>query len=372
MFQGRELKFVVDDKIPFVRGLLEPFAEVSYKKGSEIAPGTINDADALLIRTRTKCDKSLLENSPVKFIGSTTIGTDHIDEEYCRQNEITVVNAPGCNSGSVMQYVTSVWTHIFKKEQWNLESTTLGVIGVGHVGSKVAAAGRALGMNVLLNDPPRMRQEGSEAYTDLDNLLKNSDIVSLHVPLNRAGKDTTHHMVDKTFLEKMNNGAWLINTSRGEVAVSDDLAEYSSVVNLALDVWEPEPEINSKLLARARIATPHIAGYSLDGKAKGSKMVISAVASFFNLDIDKNGFRIEDPDDRLISLGSEGDLKEAFIRAVRKTYDVASDDELLRRNPGNFEEQRGNYRKRWEFHHYRMNVDDQETKRVLNHLGFRN
>ena len=372
MFQQRALHFVVDDKIPFIKGLLEPFAEVNYRKGSEITSETIKDADALLVRTRTKCNKALLDNSKVRFIGSATIGTDHIDEEYCRQNGITVANAPGCNSGSVMQYVVSVWTHIFEKENWDLKKTTLGVIGVGNVGSKVAAAGCALGMNVLLNDPPRQRLEGQAGFTALESLLKESDIISLHVPLNKSGRDATCHLVDEGFLKKSKKGAWLINTSRGEVADTNALIEYSNKVRMALDVWEHEPEINSELLKKAFIATPHIAGYSLDGKAKGSEMVIEAIAKYFKLEIDTSNFRIEDPDDHFISLKGSDDLKGSFIKAVRKTYDVMSDDHLLRRNPDRFEELRGNYRKRWEFHHYKMDVADQETKRILNHLGFRN
>ncbi len=371
MFQQRALHFVVDDKIPFIKGLLEPFAEVNYRKGSEITSETIKDADALLVRTRTKCNKALLDNSKVRFIGSATIGTDHIDEEYCRQNGITVANAPGCNSGSVMQYVISVWTHIFEKENWDLKKTTLGVIGVGNVGSKVAAAGRALGMNVLLNDPPRQRLEGQAGFTALESLLKESDIISLHVPLNKSGRDATCHLVDEGFLKKSKQRAWLINTSRGEVADTNALVHCNPDIQLALDVWEHEPEINSKLLARARIATPHIAGYSLDGKAKGSEMVIRAAANYFDLDID-SAIRVEGPAHHLITPESHGDLRKTFIESVRKTYDVISDDRLLRRNPGSFEELRGNYRKRWEFHHYKMDVADQETKRILNHLGFRN
>ena len=196
------MKIVCDNKIPFLRGALEPYAEVVYLPGAETTPEVVKDADAVVTRTRTRCDASLLEGSRVRAIATATIGFDHIDTTWCEAHGIAWSNAPGCNSWSVKQYISSVLAVLAQRHGLKLDTLTLGVVGVGNVGSKVAEVGRAYGMRVLLNDPPRARAEGPEAFTDLDTLLAESDIVTVHVPLTRGGEDATWHLFDAARLAR--------------------------------------------------------------------------------------------------------------------------------------------------------------------------
>jgi len=191
-----KLKVVADNKIPFLEGVLEPFAEVKYLSPSEINNESIKGTDALIIRTRTKCDTKLLNGSDVKFIATATIGFDHIDTQYCDQKNIKWVSAPGCNSSSVMQYISSAFVTIAKKKKLEFNKLTVGIIGVGNVGKKIEKAARAMGINVLLNDQPRMRAEGKNGFVELNDLIKNSNIITFHVPLIKEGIDKTYHMAD--------------------------------------------------------------------------------------------------------------------------------------------------------------------------------
>ena len=210
---------MVDDAIPFIKGVLEPFAEVMYKGGRDISREDVKDADALIIRTRTKCNRDLLEGSRVKFIATATIGTDHIDFPYCNSKGILVRNAAGCNAGGVMNYVFSALYGIASRKAIKLDGATLGIIGVGNVGKRVERMALSLGFKVLRNDPPRMEAEGPHDFCDLDYLLRNSDVVTMHVPLD----DTTRSMADESFFGKMRPGAIFINASRGEAVVDSAL-----------------------------------------------------------------------------------------------------------------------------------------------------
>jgi len=206
------MKIVADDKIPFLRGALEKFAEIKYLPGKDIRNEMIRDADALLIRTRTKCNEELLKDTSIRFIGTATIGFDHIDIHYCEKNNITWTNAPGCNSSSVQQYITAALLRISKDHHLNLEDKTLGIVGAGNVGSKVEKAAKALGMNVMLNDPPRERREGKKNFVLLGDILYNADIITVHVPLNIVGEDCTWHLFGEKSFKKMRKGTWFINT----------------------------------------------------------------------------------------------------------------------------------------------------------------
>ena len=211
------IKIIADDKIPYLKGVFEPVAEVKYLKQEDIINENIRDADALIIRTRTRCNAELLDNSMVKFIATTTIGIDHIDTAFCESKGIKWVNAPGCNSSSVQQYLVSALLTIAKLKNFPLDKKTIGIVGVGNVGSKVEKIARLLGMKVLLNDPPRERKEGTKRFVPLDQLVDESDIITFHVPLNKNGIDKTFHLADESFFEKFNNSKILINTSRGEI-----------------------------------------------------------------------------------------------------------------------------------------------------------
>ncbi|MFW6101887.1 MAG: 4-phosphoerythronate dehydrogenase, partial [Bacteroidota bacterium] len=245
------MKIVADHKIPYLKGVLEPYAEIVYKPGPEISNDDVKDADALIVRTRTKCDEELLLGSSVKFIATATIGFDHIDQEYCRKKNISWTNAPGCNASSVQQYIASVLA-ILSDSDFITGTPTLGIVGVGNVGSKVKKLARILDMNLLLNDPPRERAEGGTHWISFKEVIENADIITLHVPLNYEGEDKTYHMIDSGILEKIKQETILINTSRGEVVDNNALKHgltNGSINTAILDVWENEPEIDRELLS---------------------------------------------------------------------------------------------------------------------------
>jgi len=373
----KKLKIVADDRIPFLKGLLEEIAYIEYLPGKAIDAAAVKDADALLVRTRTPCDRKLLEGSRVSFIGTATIGFDHIDTEYCEKNGITWTNAPGCNAGSVEQYIVSVILSLVQAQKRRLRDLTIGVIGVGHVGSKVARAAGALGMKVLLNDPPRERKEGPGLFTSLNLLLEKADIVSLHVPLSKEGDDRTSGMADAHFLGLMKEGAILINSSRGGVVDEQALRPYlkkgkfSAVV---LDVFSGEPEIDKDFLSMLTLATPHIAGYSTDGKANGTAMVVQALSRKFMLGLDN--WRPKDvplPAETLLMHDPSGyTLEESLAEIYLQTYDVKRDHTGLLAHPEHFEQLRGAYPLRREAVNYTVRVFTAypELSEALNGLGF--
>ncbi len=371
----RILKIIIDNKIPLLRGLFETLADVEYMQGNLINRDMVRDADALLIRTRTRCNADLLEGSRVRFIGTATIGTDHIDTDWCCENNIHVASAPGCNSESVKQYICSALAYLSLKYRIDPKQTSLGIIGVGNVGSKVLEMAKVLGFKVLLNDPPKERMGAKYDFISLDELLRKSDIVSLHVPLSLSGKDKTYRMAGREFFKGMKKNSVLINTSRGEIVEEDVLLGFLKNQRLrsaVLDVWTDEPDTNTLLLEEADIATAHIAGYSADGKAMGSKMVVRQLAEFFDLPL-KNWEpgNIIPPENPLIDLsGVKGDITGIISRAVFHTYNIEYDSLLLKNNPGKFEQLRGYYRYRREFHAYTVKSDDTHISNKLKALGF--
>jgi len=371
------LKIVADDRIPFLQGVLEPYADVVYLPGNMIGRNEIANVDALIIRTRTKCTQTLLNGTSVKFIGTATIGFDHIDTGYCEKNGIAWTNAPGCNSSSVQQYITAALLKLEKDHSFVLKGKTLGIIGVGNVGSKVENAARALGMNIMLNDPPRARREGPSDFVELETLLRESDIISLHVPLNIVGEDQTYHLFDNDNFGKIRNGAWFINSSRGEVAETSALRKALKTGKLSgtiLDVWENEPDIDTDLMSSAYIATPHIAGYSTDGKANGTAMVVDTLSRHFNLPLTEwYPENVPAPGKPDIKIDCSGKKDEEIIReAVMHTYDISLDDRNLRNSPSTFEKQRGDYRLRREFQAFtvRLKESSENVKRILEEIGF--
>jgi erythronate-4-phosphate dehydrogenase len=372
------IKIVADDKIPYLRGVLESFANISYLPGRQITREVVRDADALLIRTRTRCNSDLLEGSSVKFIGTGTIGFDHIDTDYCRSRNILWTNAPGCNSSSVMQYIAAALLRISSETGTSLRGRTLGIVGVGNVGSKVEKLARLMGMNILLNDPPRARREGESRFVSLERILSESDIITLHVPLNKDGEDRTLHLFDSSVMEKVKKGCWLINTSRGEVTENDALMGALAGERLSgavLDVWENEPEINIPLMHMAFLATPHIAGYSADGKANGTAMIIRSFSDTFGMTLgDWYPAEVAPPENPVLAIDCEGKNTEEIIRrAVFHTYNIVEDDVKLRFDPSRFENLRENYPLRREFGSYSLKLKDcpVDAWSILKELGFR-
>lgn len=336
------MKIVADKNIPFLEGVFENYAEVVYVDGKEIEKGDIIDADALIIRTRTKCNKDLLDGTKVKIISTATIGTDHIDIDYCRENGIVVYNAQGCNAGGVMQYVFSALYGVAARKAIKLDGYKFGIIGVGHVGSKVEEMARHLGFEVLLCDPPRAEAEGGDKFCSLDTLLANAQIITMHTPLD----ETTRNMADFDFFSKVRPGTIFINASRGEVvndeALLDALPKLGAVI---IDTWNNEPNINEELMEKADIATPHIAGYSFRGKQNGTASAVRAVARRFgivqlydyypncSLDIEQQPLKVD-----LVGK-SQGQIASIF----QYSYPVFTDDFMFRMRPDNFEKMRSEY-----------------------------
>lgn len=342
----KKLKIVADSAVPFLEGVFEPYAEVKYMCGSDIGPDDVRDADALIIRTRTKCDASLLEGSKVKFIATATIGMDHIDLPYCDSHGIIVRNAPGCNAGGVMEYVFSALYGLASRRAISLEGDTIGIIGVGHVGSLIERMGLSLGFKVLKCDPPRAEAEGPFGFCDLDYLLQNSQIVTMHTPLN----ETTRGMADRHFFSMMRPGAFFINASRGEVVCDEALKEAMPKLGpVIIDTWNHEPDIDRELMDMAAIATPHIAGYSYQGKQNGTAAAVRAVAHYFGIHPLYEFFPKTDlPENEAVKLDLKG-LNQGEIAAVLQyNYPIFTDDFMLRLAPEDFDKLRAEYKYRRE------------------------
>lgn len=371
------LKIIADDKIPFLKGVLEPYADIKYLPGNQIDKKSLAGADALLIRTRTKCTESLLKGTGIRFIGTATIGFDHIDTRYCETHGIRWTNSPGCNSSSVQQYIAAALLKMSLEFKFGLKDKTIGIIGIGNVGSKVSSFAKAMGMNVLQNDPPRARKEGPEQFVDIDTILTESDIITLHVPLNYVGHDRTHHMINDRSIRKMKKGAWLINTSRGEVAETNAFKKALNSGRLGgavIDVWEHEPDFDIELMHKTFISTPHIAGYSTDGKANGTSMIVNLLSDFFDLLPGKwYPEKIPAPALPMIEISGKGKNTDDILReAVFHSYNITEDDIRLRFSPADFEKQRGEYPLRREFTAYTVKLvnSNKQTAKLLVSLGF--
>lgn len=342
------MKIVADSNIPFLEGVFEPYAEVVYIEGRAINHDDVKDADALIIRTRTKCNSELLDGTAVSMIATATIGTDHIDLEYCREHGIQVHNAEGCNAGGVMQYVFSALYGVAARKGIKLDDATFGIIGVGHVGSKVEDLARRLGFNVLLCDPPRAKAEGEEGFCSLEYLLDNSQIVTLHVPLD----ETTRGMADESFFMLMKPGAIFINASRGEVV--DEQALIHAIPKLGavvIDTWNNEPDINTDLVEMVDIATPHIAGYSYQGKQNGTASAVRAVAEHFGIKELTDFYPESDlPDHEPLLLDLKDKTHGERAAVFQYNYPIFTDDFRFRMEPHKFEKLRAEYQYRREIY----------------------
>lgn len=331
------IRIVVDRNIPFVEGLLDPYATVRYLAPEEITPALLRETDGMMIRTRNRCNAALLDRSAVKLIATATIGTDHIDLDYCRSRGITVVNAPGCNAPAVAQYVFS---SILRTINRPLSQHTLGIVGVGNVGQIVERWARAFDMNVLRCDPFRQEAEGGDDWCDLDTVALEADIITFHTPLTRDGAHPTFHMADSRFFDKCRRAPLIINSARGAIVDTPALVEARRAGKtgpLIIDCWEGEPAIDPGLLDLAAIATPHIAGYSREGKIRASQAAVDAITTFFMLP----------------RVTVAGTLPPTPARTVRKadilaTYDPVAETRALKERPADFEAMRNGYNLRRE------------------------
>jgi len=383
----RDVHIVVNKHTPYVVQAFENIGKVTALGTREITKETVRDADILIVRSETKVNRDLLEGSRVKFVGTVTIGTDHVDEEYLAQKGITFVSAPGSNSNSVSEYITAALLELACSKNISLHEKTIGIVGVGNVGSKVWRKAEALGLRVLLNDPPLTRQGSDYPLHSLDELME-ADIVTLHVPLTQTGPDVTYHLFDEKRIHSMKRGAMLFNTSRGAVietrALNNALQE-KYLAAAVLDVWEGEPSINASLLDCVTLGSPHIAGYSLDGKVNALRMNYDAVCRFLSLPVDwDRKTLLPDPAYPEIKIEEMHSSREhTLCEIVKNCYDIRLDDRLLRQLSALpkteqgpfFQKLRAEYRIRREFFNSSVSLSSKthetmEIARVLQLLGF--
>ena len=365
------IKVVVDRNIPLVEKAFGSLGEVTAINSDSFCAESVHDADALIIRSETKVDRILLDGSNVKFVGTATIGTDHIDLDYLASRRIAIADAAGCNSNSVKEYVVSALLYLSQSMGYSFKGKTIGVVGVGNIGSKVVKVAEALGMNVLQNDPPLARKTGNMRFVSL-NELNSADIVTVHVPLTRAGDDPTYQLFDRDRLHKIKQGAIFINTSRGAIVETEALKEVVAQKRLGaaiIDVWENEPKIDTELLSMVTIGTAHIAGYSLEGRINGMLMVCKKFCDFFGMKPDWDHTKeLPPPEITDIKLIPQLETIERIVHCVvERCYDISIDDTNLKRlsilpekeQPGYFRKLRSVYRNRREFHNVTVQIPDE-------------
>ncbi len=337
------MRIVIDDKIPFIRGEAERLGETIYLPGAAIKPKDVKDADVLIVRTRTRCDRNLLEGSRVQFIATATIGFDHLDTDFLDAAGIRWTNCPGCNATSVAQYVRNALLLLRKDGFIDLQRATVGIVGVGHVGTAVANALRPYGCRLLLCDPPR-QERGESGFVSLAQIEAEADVITFHTPLTHHGTHATFHLADDAFFRRLQRRPVIINSGRGEVVETEALKQAlasGSVRTAVVDTWENEPDIDRDLLRAVYLGTPHIAGYSADGKANGTRMSLEAVAKHFGLPLT---FDIRPPQMPMGTAYSAAALADTSADApLLRLYDPRTDSEALRSRPEDFERLRGNY-----------------------------
>lgn len=368
-----KLKIVLDENIPHSKEIFSPFGDIIPLPGRKISNQDLKAADALIIRSVTNVDKNLLQNTSVKFVGTCTIGTDHVKEKELEELNIHFCSAPGCNAQSVAEYVLVSLLDFAEKTKTKLKGKSIGIVGVGNVGSLVANYAKTLEMQVLLNDPPRERNGDSLPFVPIKNIL-NCDFITLHVPLNKEGLDKTQFLFDAKMISKMKSNAVLINTCRGSVVNNNDLKtalRAKKIQGAILDVWEKEPKIDRELFDLCWLGTPHIAGYSYDAKIRGGTMIAEKLSQFLHRPF-PNYSNIGLPETEFFSLDSIETNDESMIKSIANLfYDSRVDhnnlkESLSESNPGEcFDNLRKTYRKRREFQVVPLKYEEDKLKETL-------
>ena len=323
------MKIVADENIPFVKECLSSVGQAEVLSGRAMSRDVVADADVLLVRSITPVNEELLDGSGVKFVGTATIGFEHIDVEYLKGKGIGFASAPGSNSNSVAEYIVAAMLSVGEKKTIQLEGKSIGIIGVGNVGSKVEKKARALGMEVFLNDPPLKRESGDAKYLELEELF-GCDFVTVHTPLTYDGIDKTFHLAGEKFFESLKDGCVFMNTARG--GVTDTEALKAAIGNgklggVVLDVWENEPNIDMELLRMVDLSTPHIAGYSFDGKVAGMVMIYEAMCEHFGIEAKKKASDfLPEPEVSEIKVDCDGDEQEILHQIIQQVYVINRDD----------------------------------------------
>lgn len=353
------MKIVVDENVAFAEEAFSRFGEVRLLYGREINQSALKDADALIVRSITKIDKALLEGTSVSFVGTATIGTDHVDLEYLHKKSIGFADAKGCNADAVVEYVFTVIFSAAVKKNISLKDKTIGVVGVGNIGSRIVKLAETYGLKVLMNDPPRQKKELNFTFVSLEKILE-ADIITIHTPLTYEGDDKTFHLFNRKNLEQLKEKTIFINASRGEVVDNTALSELldKKKLTVILDVWENEPNINQALMKKVLFATPHIAGYSLEGKINGTKMMVDAMNKFFNKNIlwQPQLLKCENAE---IEISTSIPVEEILYSLFNKIYNIDEDSNRLKNFSGSekslgkyFDTLRKEYPLRREFTNY--------------------
>ena len=372
----------VDEVIPYGREAFGSLGQVRSFSGRKIRAADLREAEALVVRSVTQVNAKLLEGTPVRFVGSATIGTDHLDLGYLKSRGITCCNAAGSNANSVAEYVSAALLVLARKQGWTLRGKSIAIIGAGHVGQALERKIQALGMTVSLCDPPLREATGDSRYHFLDDVL-DADILSIHVPLTSDGRYPTRHMISRGIFDRLSKRHFLINPARGSVIRESDLKKAlaaGKIGGAVLDVWEGEPGIDYELVQAVDIATPHIAGFSLDGKVRGTEMILEALCHESGVKVPWDSRAVYPP--KVTLRPAPGSLgQEALYSIVLQAYNVLKDDQNLRAlqtlSPeeaiAGFDRLRNKYPLRPEFHHFIAELPHGETTLAgsLEGLGFR-
>lgn len=368
------MKIIADKNIPYLKGVAEYFGDVIYLDGADFTKEAIEDADTLIVRTVARFDETNLSRSKVKLICSATIGYDHIDTAYCDAHGIAWHNAPGCNSGSVQQYIVSSLIVMAQKKGFDLKDKIIGIVGVGNVGKKVAKACEVLGMKILLNDPPRQRTEGGENFVSLDAIKREADIITFHTPLTKEGEDKTFHLANESFFSSLGKQPIIINSARGGIVDTSAIKKAikkGDISGAVIDCWENEPNIDLEYMNMVDIATPHIAGYSADGKANATRMSLESIAEFYSLDrAPINMVKAPEPENSVIDLNDFSSSPNRIYSSLLAIYTPMDDFVRLKANPATFKQLRNDYPLRRETQAYSIVNAREEEKMVLEELGF--
>lgn len=373
------MKILVDENMPYARELFSRLGEVKAVAGRPVPVEALNDADALMVRSVTKVNEALLSGKAIKFVGTATAGTDHVDQAWLQQAGIGFSAAPGCNAIAVVEYVFSALLMLAERDGFALADRTVGIVGVGNVGGRLQKRLEALGIKTLLCDPPRADRadRGDEGdFRSLDELVQDADILTFHTPLYKEGQYKTLHLADEALIRRLKPGTILINACRGPVVDNAALLQRlqaGQALSVVLDVWEPEPDLNTELLKRVDIGTPHIAGYTLEGKARGTTQVFEAYSAFIGhpqqVALDT---LLPAPEFGRITL--HGPLDQATLkRLAHLVYDVRRDDAPLRKvagAAGEFDKLRKNYQERREWSSLYVQCSDAQAATLLRQLGF--
>ncbi|PHM49871.1 4-phosphoerythronate dehydrogenase PdxB [Xenorhabdus miraniensis] len=370
------MKILVDENMPYAEQLFQQLGEVQAIPGRPVPEGVLEHADAFMVRSVTKVNESLLQGSSVKFVGTATAGMDHVDQQWLVQAGIGFSAAPGCNAIAVVEYVFSALMLLAEQDQFQLKDKTVGIIGVGNVGGRLADRLTALGVKTLLCDPPRADRGDEGEFWPLEKLVKEADILTFHTPLNQSGPYQTYHLADEKLLSALPDNRILINASRGEVVDNQALLsvlQNGKKLRVVLDVWEPEPNLSLPLLELVDIGTPHIAGYTLEGKARGTTQVFEAYCGFLGQPRKTElSELLSTPDFSQITL--QGEVTQSILKClIHLVYDVRRDDAPLRQvagQEGAFDQLRKHYPERREWSSLTVYCDSEKSARLLSRIGF--